>query len=137
VPLHATPEGKKVVPFMNMLYCIMIIFLPPSRGQSQGFRFPGPEHRPGAIQKRSRRKPHGPPGSIEGSRTRYVGEHSDSASREEEKGSGLTYVYFCQVLSYPVQRASQSGIHFDTCAQTIDHLTEAGQIASQSPAEIG
>jgi hypothetical protein len=52
-------------------------------------------------------------------------------------GSGLTYVYSCEVLSYPVKRASQSRILFHTCAQTIHRLTQAGQIASQSPAEIG
>jgi len=43
-------------------------------------------------------------------------------------GSGLTYVYFYRVLPYPVKNASQSWIRFHTFAQTIDRLTEAGQI---------
>jgi hypothetical protein len=51
--------------------------------------------------------------------------------------SGLTYVYFCRVLSYPVKNVSQRGIRFHTFAQTIDRLTEAGQITAQSLAEIG
>jgi len=53
------------------------------------------------------------------------------------RGAGLTYVYFCQVLSYPVKSARQRGILFDTFAQSTNRLTEAGQITSQAPAEIG
>ncbi len=40
-----------------------------------------------------------------------------------EWGSGLTYLYLCQIFSYPLKFCRKTGIRFRTFAQTIDRLT--------------
>lgn len=45
-------------------------------------------------------------------------------------------MHFCQVLSYPVESASERRILLDRLTQTIDRSTQAVKITFQSPAEI-
>jgi len=50
-------------------------------------------------------------------------EYSRRREEEQEQGSGLTYLYLCQVFSYPLKFCRKTGIRFRTFAQTIDRLT--------------
>lgn len=52
------------------------------------------------------------------------------------QGAGLTYLYFCQVFSYPLKFCCHLGIPFRAFAETIGRLTEAAQITAQSRAEV-
>ena len=43
----------------------------------------------------------------------------------QKVGSGLTYLYLSQVLSYSLKFCRQTGIRFRALTQTINRLTEA------------
>jgi len=52
-----------------------------------------------------------------------IGVMSVSGSVGVMSGSGLTYMYLCQVFSYPLKFYRKTGIRFRTFAQAIDRLT--------------